>query len=198
VSDPSGGHVFGVDLGADKIHVLYLDLASGALARSRVPFAPIDSGSGPRHLVFHPRAPRAYVLNELGSSVGVFAYDAARGALRWLQTISTLPERFTRDNIGGEIRIHPDGRYLYATNRGHDSLACFAIDPETGRLQSLGWQTTSGDWPRGMNIDPAGDFLYVANQNSGTIVTFRIDRASGALHETATVATPTPADIAFL
>ncbi|HKU45194.1 MAG TPA: lactonase family protein [Polyangiales bacterium] len=197
LTDPAAQHVFAVDLGADKINVLQLALDSGTLTPNQVPFAPLASGSGPRHLAFHMSEPRAYVLNELASSVTVFEYDAERGAMTWLQTISALPARFSGDNTAGEIRIHPDGRFLYTTNRGHDSIASFAIDPSSGRLDSLGWQATDGEWPRGMNIDPTGSFLYAANQNTNSIAVFRIQRSNGRLQQTGLITTPTPSDVAF-
>jgi len=163
-----------------------------------VPFAPVASGSGPRHMAFHQSRKFAYVLDELASSITAFAYDPARGALVWLQTISTLPAGFTGANTTAEIRIHPGGRFLYNTNRGHNSVAMFEIDPDTGKLRVIGWESTRGEWPRGMNIDPSGTFLYAANQNTDTIVVFNIDRANGKLKPTgAVVHTPTPVDVEF-
>jgi 6-phosphogluconolactonase len=188
--------VFAVDLGGDKINVLTLDLATDVLAPNAVPFIPVSSGSGPRHMAFHVELPRAYVLDELASTITVFSYDAARGSAIWLQTISTVPADFAGTNTSAEIRIHPSGRFLYNTNRGHDSVALFEIDDTTGKLSSLGWQATGGQWPRGMNIDPSGSFLYVANQNTNDITTFRIHR-SGRLQRSASTSTPTPVDIAF-
>ena len=198
LTDLDGNHVFGVDLGADKVNVLNLDLGTGALSSNTVPFAPVASGSGPRHMAFHPNGRLAYVLDELVSSITVFNYDPVRGALIWLQTISTLPRRFTGNNTTAEIRIHPSGRFLYNTNRGHNSITMFEIDQETGRLKVIGWQSTFGEWPRGMNIDPSGTFLYAANQNTDTIVVFRIKRSNGQLKPTgAVVQTPTPVDVEF-
>lgn len=196
LTDPAAQRVFVVDLGADRVNVLNFDPAGGVLTPNEVPFASLASGSGPRHMVFHPSLPRAYVLSELTSTITVFQYDAARGSMIWLQTISTLPSRFSGDNTAGEIRIHPEGRFLYSTNRGHDSVALFEIDETTGKLESNGWESSGGQWPRGMNIDPSGSFLYVANQNTNNIVVFRIQRG-GRLSESARVDTPTPVDIEF-
>jgi 6-phosphogluconolactonase len=149
-------------------------------------------------MAFHPGRQFAYVLDELVSSITAFAYDPVRGALIWLQTISTLPARFTGFNTTAEIRIHPDGQFLYATNRGHNSVAIFEIDPDTGKLSVIGWESTRGEWPRGMNIDPSGTFLYAANQNSDTIVVFSINRSNGKLKPTGEVVhTPTPVDVEF-
>jgi 6-phosphogluconolactonase len=196
LTDIDGNHVFDVDLGADKLNVLNLDLASGTLTPNTVPFANTASGAGPRHMVFHPNRKRAYVLNELVSSVDVFNYDPARGAFIWVQTISTLPKSFKGSNTTAEIRLHPNGRFLYNTNRGHNSITMYEIDQDTGRLRIIGWESTRGEWPRGMNIDPSGTFLYAANQNTDSIAVFRI-RSNGDLRASAFVRTPTPVDVEF-
>ncbi|HEX3412387.1 MAG TPA: lactonase family protein [Stellaceae bacterium] len=197
LTDLDGNHVFGVDLGADKVNVWNLDPGTGNLIPNTVPFAPIASGSGPRHMAFHPDRQHAYVLSELASSVTVFDYDPLRAALIWKQTISTLPPDFTGTNTTAEIRIHPNGRFLYNTNRGHNSVTMFEIEPETGELEVIGWESTRGEWPRGMNIDPSGTFLYAANQNTDSIAVFRIRPASGKLQFSTLVNTPTPVDVEF-
>jgi 6-phosphogluconolactonase len=189
--------VFGVDLGADKVNVWNLDLASGQLVANTVPFAPIASGSGPRHMAFHPDGKHAYVLSELASSVTVFDYDPVRAAFLWKQTISTLPPDFNGANTTAEIRIHPNGRFLYNTNRGHNSVTIFEIEQQTGALEVVGWESTRGEWPRGMNIDPSGTFLYAANQNTDDIAVFRIHHAKGRLEFSTLVNTPTPVDVEF-
>jgi 6-phosphogluconolactonase len=192
-----GHHVFGVDLGADKVNVLNLNPGTGVLTANTVPFAPVASGSGPRHMAFHPDRQRAYVLDELVSTITVFDYDPVRGALIWTQTISTLPSDFSGFNTTAEIRVHPSGQFLYNTNRGHNSVATFAIDPNTGKLSVIGWESTRGEWPRGMNIDPSGTFLYAANQNTDTIAVFRIQLSNGKLKFSTLVHTPTPVDVEF-
>ena len=197
LTDLDANHVFGVDLGADKVNALNLDLASGALSPNIVPFAPVASGSGPRHMAFHPDRRRAYVLDELVSSITVFDCDPDRGAFIWVQTISTLPPPFTGANTTAEIRIHPDGHFLYNTNLGHNSITMYEIDATTGELAVIGWECTRGEWPRGMNIDPSGSLLYAANQNTDTIAVFRIQRSNGKLKRSALVSTPTPVDIEF-
>ena len=196
-TDGGVNYVFGVDLGADRINVSTLDLATGRLRPNTVPFANLASGAGPRHMAFHPRRAVAYVLDELVSTITGVRYDPARGSFIWLQTISTLPESFTGQNTTAEIRVHPNGRFLYCTNRGHNSIAMYRIDPATGTLHLIGFESTRGEWPRGMNLDPTGAFLYAANQNTDTIAVFRIDLATGRLRPTALVPTPTPVDIAF-
>lgn len=196
LTDLDARHVFGVDLGADKVNAWNLDLASGKLVPNTVPFAPVASGSGPRHMAFHPDRRHAYVLDELSSTITDFNYDPVRGAFVWLQTISTLPEGFEGANTTAEVRIHPSGQFLYNTNRGHNSVTMYAVDPDTGKLEVLGWKSTEGEWPRGMNIDPSGTFLYVGNQNTDTIAVFQI-KSNGQLNQTARVRTPTPVDIEF-
>lgn len=197
LTDVGGGNVFGVDLGADKVNALNLNLSSGLFSPNTVPFAPVASGSGPRHMAFHPDRQRAYVLDELVSSISVFNYDPARGALVWKQTISTLPDNFTGANTTAEIRIHPSGQFLYNTNRGHNSVTMYDIDAITGELDIIGWESTRGEWPRGMNIDPSGTFLYAANQNTDSIAVFRIQPSNGKLKFSTVVNTPTPVDVEF-
>jgi len=197
ITDFDGDHVFGVDLGADKVNLWNLDQGAGTLNPNTVPFAGIASGSGPRHMAFHPDRQHAYVLSELASSVTVFDYDRVRAAFIWQQTISTLPPDFTGTNTTAEIRIHPSGRFLYNTNRGHNSVTMFEIEPDTGELEVIGWESTRGEWPRGMNIDPSGTFLYAANQNTDNIAVFRIQLANGRLKFSTLVNTPTPVDVEF-
>jgi 6-phosphogluconolactonase len=196
LTDLDALHVFGVDLGADRVNAWNLDLGTGVLTPNTVPAAPVASGSGPRHMAFHPDRQHAYAVDELASTITAFHYDPVRGALVWLQTISTLPDNFHGTNTTAEIRIDRTGRFLYNTNRGHDSVAMYAIDPDTGKLDVLGWQSSKGEWPRGMNIDPSGTYLYVGNQNTDTIAVFRI-KDNGRLNQTALVRTPTPVDIEF-
>jgi len=197
ITDLDDNHVFGVDLGADKVNLWNLDQGAGTLNPNTVPFAGIASGSGPRHMAFHPDRQHAYVLSELASSVTVFDYDPVRAAFIWQQTISTLPPDFTGTNTTAEIRIHPSGRFLYNTNRGHNSVTMFEIEPDTGELEVIGWESTHGEWPRGMNIDPSGTFLYAANQNTDNIAVFRIQLANGRLKFSTLVNTPTPVDVEF-
>jgi 6-phosphogluconolactonase len=197
VTDVDGRCVFGVDLGADRLYAWNLD-AAGKLVPAPVPFASVASGSGPRHVVFHPNRKFAFVVDELASTVTVFRYEPARCALVWAQTVSTLPPGFAGANSAAEIRLHPNGLFLYVTNRGNNSVAEYAVDGDTGQLDAIGWEPTRGDWPRGMNVDPSGTFLYVANQNSDAIVVFRVDASRGTLAATgAVVQVPTPADVEF-
>ena len=197
LTDVGGRHVFGVDLGADKVNALNLDLLTGLFSPNTVPFVPVASGSGPRHMAFHPDGKHAYVLDELASSITVFDYDPVRGAFIWKQTLSTLPDNFTGTNTTAEIRVHPTGQFVYNTNRGHNSVTMYSVDTATGELDVIGWESTRGEWPRGMNIDPSGTFLYAANQNTDTIAVFRIQLANGKLKFSTSVNTPTPVDVEF-
>src|SRR5262244_3265626 len=197
LTDVGGGHVFGVDLGADKVNALNLDLLSGLFSPNTVPFVPVASGSGPRHMVFHPDRQHAYVLDELTSSITVFDYDPVRGAFIWKQTLSTLPDNFTGTNTTAEIRVHPTGQFLYNTNRGHNSVTMYGVDAITGELDVIGWESTRGEWPRGMNIDLSVRFLYAANQNPVTIDIFHVEPSNGRLKFSTIVNTPTPVDVEF-
>jgi 6-phosphogluconolactonase len=185
VVSPDNKFVLAADLGLDRVFAYRLDGNVG-LVPGEPPFSTVTPGSGPRHLAFRPDAKFAYVLNEMLSSVTTFRYDAARGTLTDVATISTLPEGFTGDNSGAEIATHPNGRFVYASNRGDDSIAIFRIDADKGTLTSAGRVSTQGKTPRGFAIDPLGGFLVAGNQNSGTVVIFRIDKQTGGLTPTGT------------
>jgi 6-phosphogluconolactonase len=205
--DLSGHYALLVDLGIDKTLVYRLDIGTGKLDPHRVVTASGTAhqasassapGAGPRHVAFYPSNRYAYIINELGCTVDAFAWDAHTGTLAPLQTISTLPADFTGANTTAEIAVHPSGRFLYGSNRGHDSIAIFAIDPASGMLTALGNEPTGGKEPRSFAIDPTGTFLLAANQNSSTVVTFRIDPSTGALAATGAIAqVPTPVCLLF-
>jgi 6-phosphogluconolactonase len=188
------------DLGLDKLMIDRFDAATGRLSPNDPPFARVAPGSGPRHFAFHPDGRHAYAINELNSTVRAFDYDPDRGALSELQTLSTLPEGFPgAKNSTAEVKVHPSGRYLYGSNRGHDSLAIFAIDTATGRLRPIGHQPTLGKTPRNFGIDPTGRYLLAANQDSGTVVVFRIDLETGLLRPTGqTVEIPKAVCVTFV
>jgi 6-phosphogluconolactonase len=185
--DPSGSFALCPDLGMDQLFVYRLDAAAGTLQPNDPPGVRLTPGSGPRHLDFHPSKPWVYVINELGSTVTTFAWDGERGALRELQTVSTLPEGFTGDTTCADIHVAPSGRFVYGSNRGHDSIAAFAIDEASGTLTPIGHTPTGGRTPRNFAIDPSGTFLFAANQDTDTIVTFRLDAATGQLTPTGQV-----------
>lgn len=195
--DPTGGFVLACDLGMDEVLVYRLDAAAGRLIPHSPPAVATPPGSGPRHLAFHPAAPYLYVNNEIDSTVTAFAFSAAQGTLDPLQTLSTLPAGFSGANSTAQVAVHPSGKTVYVSNRGHDSIAVFGVDEATGRLALQGHVPTQGQTPRNFNIDPRGTFLYAANQNSDSIVVFRIDEATGGLTPSGQV-TPTPAPVCLV
>jgi 6-phosphogluconolactonase len=173
------------DLGLDQLIVYPFDAGKGTLGPSHI--VKVSPGSGPRHLAFEPRGRFLYLLNELRSTVTVFSYQAAGGALRELQTISTLPAGFAGKTDAAEIQVHPSGRFLYASNRGHDSIAVFAIDSARGLLRSIEYAPTQGKTPRSFKLDPSGSWLLAANQDSDDVVSFRVDANTGRLTATGPV-----------
>jgi 6-phosphogluconolactonase (cycloisomerase 2 family) len=196
--DPRGRFIIVPDKGLDAVFVYKLDTAGGKLVAANPPSVTSAPGAGPRHVDFHPRKPYAYVVNELDSTITTYSLDPDRGELKPLQVITTLPPAFTGNSTTSEIEVDPAGRFVYASNRGHDSLVIFAIDEATGVLASVGWEPTQGKTPRFFGIYPSGKFLYAANQDSDTIVTFRVDQASGKLTPTGQVVkTGSPSCIVF-
>lgn len=196
--DPGGKYVLACDLGVDRVMVYRLDVNSGKLIPNDLPYAQLSSGAGPRHLTFHPSGRYVYVINELDSTLSAFAYDATRGALEVVQTVSTLPDDFTGENSCAQIVMAPSGKFVYGSNRGHHSIAIFAIDEQTGRLTLVGHESSQGETPRNFNIDPTGTFLLAANQDTDTIVSFRINQATGELTATGHVAdVPSPVCLVF-
>ena len=190
--------VFAPDLGLDQVLSYRLDPAKASLTPNDPPFVKVAPGSGPRHFAFHPKGRYAYLINEMGSRVTAFTYDPARGALQEIQTISTLPKDFSGEDNSAEVEVDARGRFLYASNRGHDSIAVFAIGKD-GKLTLVENVPTQGKTPRNFKIDPTGNYLLAANQNSDNIVEFRIDRKSGRLTPTGkTVELSKPVCLQFL
>lgn len=194
LTNPGGQYVFGVDLGADKVLSWKLDMELGTLTPGTVPYANAVSGGGPRHMVFNPNDLFAYILNELSSSIDVYTFDSVRGAFNWIQNVSTLQYDVT--NTASEIRIHPTGNWLYATNRDTNTIAMFDVNSISGKLTPTGWKDTLGNIPRGMNIDPSGSFLIVGNQNSDSILVFTIN-SMGELTLVQQISSPVPVDFVF-
>jgi 6-phosphogluconolactonase len=189
------------DLGLDKILVYHFDASKGTLVANDPPATTVAPGAGPRHFAFHPSGKYAYVINEIHCTVTAFAYDAEHGTLKEFQTITTLPGDGTvkEGYSTAEVQVHPSGKFLYGSNRGHDSIAIFSIAPNTGKLSVVGHQPTGGKTPRNFGIDPTGKFLLAENQDSGTIVVFRIDPKTGELKPTGTVVdVPSPVCVKFL
>jgi 6-phosphogluconolactonase (cycloisomerase 2 family) len=194
VFDPSGRFIAVPDKGLDRIFVFRLDAETGKLTANDPPFVAAHAGAGPRHIAFHRTMPLAYVINELGSSVTTYRFDAQRGSLDPIQVVPSAPPSYTGENTGAEIAVAPSGRFVYASNRGHDSVAIFAVDRHSGTLTPMGWALTHAKSPRFFGIDPAGKFLYAANadegqggrgqQNTDTIVAFKVNQADGVLTPT--------------
>jgi 6-phosphogluconolactonase len=179
---PDQHHAYVDDLGLDEVLVYdYYPDKNRSLGPDNPPFAQLDPGAGPRHFALHPSGKFAYVVAEMASTVTAFSVDLKTGTLNRLQTLSTLPKDFKGENDDAEIRIHPNGKFLYASNRGHDSIAVFAIDPAKGTLTKVDDVLTQGKIPRSFEIDPTGKYLLAENQQSDDIVVFRIDESTGRL-----------------
>ena len=184
---PDNRFAFVDDLGLDELLVYKFDAAKGSLTPNDQPFAKLDPGAGPRHFALRPDGKFAYVVTEIGRNVTVFSNDASRGTLQRVQTITTLPADFTGRNDDAEIEVHPSGKFVYASNRGHDSIAVFAIDSGKGTLTTIEIASTGGKEPRSFEIDPTGTLLFAANQKSDNIVVLKIDAKTGKLTPTGQV-----------
>ena len=180
---PDNRHAVVADLGTDELVVYRFDPETGALTASAATFK-ARAGAGPRHFVFHPSGRYLYVINELDSTVAALTFDSGFGGLTLAQVIAALPADYGEESHCSAVQITPDGRYLYGANRGHDSLAVYAVDQSTGKLALVGHQSTLARTPRDFAIDPSGRFLVVANQNSDLVTLFRIDHESGRLTDT--------------
>jgi 6-phosphogluconolactonase len=187
------------DLGLDEVLVYKFDAASGTLTPNEPAFARLKAGSGPRHVAFHPKGKFVFVVSELTSTATSFAYDAKKGTLKEIGTVSTLPPGFSGRNDVAEAAVYPNGKFLYVSNRGNESLAILSIDPAKGTLGPVGGIPTGGKEPRHFAIDPSGKYLLAENQLSNNIVVFKIDLATGGLTPTGQVVeVPSPVDITFL
>ena len=197
VPHPSNRFVLAADLGVDRVLVYRFDEGTGALAHLEERDAMLPPGTGPRHLAFHPTLPLVFVSGELNSTVSALHCDPQTGALRVVQTLSTLPASFKGENFPADIHVAPSGRTLYVSNRGHNSVAVFSIGAR-GTLALQQVMSTGGNWPRNFTIDPSGRWLLVANQKSGSVVVFVRDAESGRLSATAQrIDIPSPACLRF-
>jgi 6-phosphogluconolactonase (cycloisomerase 2 family) len=197
-ADPAGRFVLHVDLGLDQIFVWKFDDRAGILTPNSPPAVSLPSGDGPRHFHFHPNGRWLYSIQEEGSTVALFDYDAATGRLAARQTVSTLPPGFAGSNFCSEILVSSDGRFVYAGNRLHDSVAIFSIGPN-GELAYLGEEWTRGDYPRSFNFDPSGRFFYCCNQRADNVAVFQVNRQTGGLSFTGDyAAVGNPSMIVFL
>lgn len=198
-TSPDNRFALVADLGLDEVIVYGFDAFRGTFTPSLNGFAKVKPGAGPRHLAFAPNGKFVYVLSEMESSVTTFSYEAKTGTLKSLQTVSALPPQYSGRKEAAEIAVHPSGKFLYASNRGHDSIAIFAIEGKKGTLKPLGHVLTGGKTPRHFAIDPTGNYLLAENQESNSIVVFHIDSATGALTPTGqNVEVPSPVCITFV
>jgi len=196
--DPTNRFAYSCDLGTDKIMIFRFDAQNGKLLPNEPPWVQVKPGSGPRHLAFDGTGSYVFVLNELASTLIAFRRDPEKGSLQELQTITTLPKDFAGANTGADLHVSRNGQFLFCSNRGHDSIAIFKIDPRNGALTAIGHEPTRGLTPRNFAIDPTGAFLLVANQKSDNIVVFRLDQRTGRLSLTGQmVQVPSPVCLKF-
>ena len=181
MTTPDNRHVVAADLGIDKLMVYRFDAEAGELAPGEVPYFSLPPGSGPRHFAFHPSARFAYVINELDPTIAALSFDQTRGSFQLLDVVQTLPAGYREESHCADLQITRDGRFLYGSNCGHDSIAIYAVDQSTGQLMLIGHQSTLGETPRNFAIDPSGRYLIVANQNSDSLIVFRLDDRTGML-----------------
>jgi 6-phosphogluconolactonase (cycloisomerase 2 family) len=198
-TDPAGRYLFVSDLGTDRIYVYRFDNQAGKLTPNSQPFVQASPGAGPRHFDFHPNGRWFYSLNEEASTVDVMAYNTANGSLTPLQSLSSLPDGYEGTNFPSEIHVTEDGRFVYAANRLHDTIAMFAVNVATGMLTPRGHVWTRGSYPRHFAIEPTGSFLYVLHSRSDNLTTFAVDRVTGTLEFTGKfTGVGNPSMIAFL
>lgn len=197
--DTQNKHVIVADLGLDQVKVYNFNAATGAMTPNEPAFTKVKAGSGPRHFSFHPSGKYAYVINEMACTVTAFNWNAAKGTLTEIDTITTLPGPVEKGFSTAEVVAHPNGKFVYGSNRGHNTIAVFQVDAATGKLKTVEHKSTQGAVPRNFSIDPTGQFLIAANQNTDTIVPFRINQTSGALEQVgAPVKAPVPVCVRYL
>jgi 6-phosphogluconolactonase len=187
VLDPANKFAFSADLGIDKIVGYRFDARQSKLISGQPAAVPVKPGAGPRHFAFHPNGRYAFVINELNSTITAFSYTAANGTLKALQTVSTLPQGYSEESYCADIHVSADGKFVYGSNRGHNSIVVFAVDAQSGKLTFVEHVSTGGKWPRNFTLDPTGKLLLVANQNTDNVVAFRIDDKTGKLTATGQV-----------
>lgn len=199
ILDASERHALAADLGADKVMIYQFDPTTRKLQPGKQRFAALQAGAGPRHLTLHPNGRYAYVINELDSTMTTLKYNATTGTLTTVDTVSTLPAGFSDASYCADVHVSSSGRFLYGSNRGHNSIVVFAIDAHTGKPTLVEHVSTEGKWPRNFVIDPTGGFLLVANQHTNNVVVFRIDAKTGRLTRSGeTAEVPIPVCLKFL
>ena len=199
ILDRSQRHALSADLGIDKVLIYNFDRATGKLTPGKQPFAELQPGAGPRHLAFHPSGKYLYVISELDSSMAAFKYNEQDGTLTHIDTVSALPSDFSGASYCADVHVSTSGKFLYGSNRGHNSIVVFEIDSGSGKLKLVEHVSTQGDWPRNFTLDPSGKFLLVANQRSDNVVSFSIDAQTGRLKPTGHIESiPAPVCLKFL
>ena len=199
ILDRSERYALAADLGIDKVMIYRFDHATGKLTQGKQPWIELQAGAGPRHLTLHPSGRFVYVINELDSTMTALKYGSVNGTLEVIDTVSTLPSDFSGMSYCADVHVSPSGRFLYGSNRGHNSIVVFEIDPRTGKLKQLEHVSTEGNWPRNFTIDPSGKLLLVANQRTDNIVVFNIDQQTGRLKNSGhSVEIPVPVCLKFL
>ena len=197
--DAANKFAFVPDLGLDKVMIYQFDRTNGKLKPNEVPFVATAPGAGPRHFAFHPNGKLGFLIHEINSTITSYAYAESNGALTPIQTVSALPEGYSGTSYCADIHVSPSGKFVYGSNRGHDSIVIYAVDENTGKMTYIEHESTKGKTPRNFAIDPTGSFLFVANQDSKSIVSFRIDPKSGKLQYTGqTTEVPSPVCIKFV
>ncbi|MEX1018783.1 MAG: lactonase family protein [Litorilinea sp.] len=197
--DSNNRFAYVADLGLDKILIYAFDADAGTITANRAqPWAKVKAGAGPRHFAFHPNNQYAYVINELDSTMTVFAFDGDKGTLDEIQTLSTLPDDFDGTSYCAEVRVHPNGKFVYGSNRGHDSIAVFKVQDD-GSLKTVEYTSSQGEFPRNFNLDPSGEWLIAANQNTHNVFVYQVDTKTGKLTATDQSAViPYPVCVKFL
>jgi len=196
---PDNKFVITTDLGKDMVIIYKMDIENGKLLPTDKGQVNVVPGYGPRHLDFHPNGRFAFLLNELGNTIVAYGYDAGTGALELINTVSTLPAECDGESIAADIHVHPNGKFLYASNRGHDSIVICSIEKDSGELEVLGHESTMGEHPRNFCIDPTGTYLLAANRDTSDITTFTIDMKTGFLSPSGQVTeVPRPVCLRFM
>jgi len=189
IIDPSNHFALSADLGLDRVYIYKFDDKTGALTPNTPAWFTDKPASGPRHITFSPDGKFAYVVHEIASFVGVYSWDSAKGVLTEVQAISTLPADFKEKNTAAEVQVHPNGKFLYASNRGNNSLAVFSVDPTSGKLALLQHISTQGKTPRNFTFDPTGQWIVASNQDSNSAIVFKVDSKTGLLTQIGPLAT---------
>ena len=192
VFDRLNQYAFVPDLGLDKLLIYKTDFIHGQLEPSPATAFNAEPGSGPRHCAFHPNGQYCYLVNELNATISALCFDQLKGCFTMMQSVPMVLVNYQGENTGADIQVHPDGEYVYGSNRGHNSIVIYKVAENTGLLSAVGMESSCGETPRSFAIDPTGEFLLVANQDTDNVVVFKIDNRTGKLAKISEVKIPTP------